>query len=118
MGAGGATLIFSYMRRLGSFFFWGGGGGFKVLNFNILGGFQKNEYVLGFENFVDIFWGSSQNWTKFRGHFYAFYGLFLWPRYRMGDIFGGLLKFQIFFGCLKFLIFSLVNGRCWARAYV
>ena len=36
------------------FFFWGGGGG-------------------GSENFfVDIFWGLSQNWTIFRGHFYAF----------------------------------------------
>ena len=33
---GGCTLIFSYIRRLGSLF------GFKILNFNILGGFQKN----------------------------------------------------------------------------
>ena len=29
------TLRFSYIRRLGSFF------GFKILNFNIFGGFQK-----------------------------------------------------------------------------
>ena len=28
---------------------------FKILNFNIFGGFQKNEYILGYENFVDIF---------------------------------------------------------------
>ena len=50
-GGGGGTLIFSYIHRLGSFFgvrnlfiffFFGGGG------------------------------GSSQNWTIFRGHFYAF----------------------------------------------
>ena len=45
------------------------------------------EYFLGYEDFVDIFWGSSQNWTIFRGHFYAFKGLFLRSRYRMGDIF-------------------------------
>ena len=34
-GGGGGTLIFSYIR-LGSFF-W-----FKILNFNIFWGFQKN----------------------------------------------------------------------------
>ena len=27
----------------------------KNLNFNIFGVFQKNEYVLGYEDFVDIF---------------------------------------------------------------
>ena len=36
---------------------------------------------------MDIFGGSSQNWTILRGHFYAFYGLFLRSRYKMGDIF-------------------------------
>ena len=41
--------MFSYICRLGSFF------GFKILNFNIFGGFQKNKY--GYEDFVDIFWG-------------------------------------------------------------
>ena len=48
---GGGTLIFSYIRRLGPFF------GFKILNFNIFLGFQKNKYFMGYENFVDIFWG-------------------------------------------------------------
>ena len=52
---GGGTLIFSHIRRLGPFF------GFKILNFNIFWGFQKNEYFLGYEDFLDIFWGSSQN---------------------------------------------------------
>ena len=33
---GGGTLIFSHIRRLGPFF------GFKILNFNIFWGFQKN----------------------------------------------------------------------------
>ena len=42
------------------------------MNFNIFGGFQKNKYVWGYKDFVDIFGRSSQNWTIFRGHFYAF----------------------------------------------
>ena len=46
--------------------------GFKILNFNIFGGFQKNKYSFGYEDFVDIFLGSSQNWTIFRDYFYAF----------------------------------------------
>ena len=74
-------------------------GGFKVLNFNIfLGGGgrgQKNKYFWGYEVFVDIFGGSSQNWTSFRDHFYVFYDLFLRSRYRM-KIFFRLLKFQLF----------------------
>ena len=65
----GGTLIFSYILRLGPFF------GFKILNFDIFGGFQKNKYFFGYENFVNIFLGSSQNWTIFRGlsmHFKVF----------------------------------------------
>ena len=50
-GGGGGTLIFSHIRRLG--LFWG----FKILNFNIFGGFQKNKYFLEYEDFVDIFLG-------------------------------------------------------------
>ena len=46
------------------FFFFGGGGGGR--------GFKKMNIFLGYEDFVDIFLGSSQNWTVFRGHFYAF----------------------------------------------
>ena len=72
---------------------------------------------MGSDDFVDIFWVIT-NWTIFRGHFYAFKDLFLRLRYRTGDIFAGLLKFQIFFGCLKLLIFFRVNGRCWARVYL
>ena len=48
-GGGGGTLIFSYIRRLWPF-----------LEFK------------GYEDFVDILWGSSQNWSIFRGHFYVF----------------------------------------------
>ena len=64
---GGGTLIFSYIHRPGLFL-----GGFKILNFDIFGGFQKNECSFGYEDFVDIFLGSSQNWAVFRGNFYAF----------------------------------------------
>ena len=79
------------------------------MNFNIVWGFQKNKYFLGYEDFVDIFWGSSQNWAIFRGYFYTFQGIFLKSLYRMG-IFFGVLKFQIFFGRLKFLIFLVGEG--------
>ena len=50
-GLGGGTLIFSGIRRLWSFF------GVQNLNFNIFLSFQKNEYFLGYEDFVDMFWG-------------------------------------------------------------
>ena len=52
-GWGGGTLIFSYIRRLGSFF------GFKILKFNIFGG--------GFRK-MNIFWGLKILWIFFRGH--------------------------------------------------
>ena len=51
-GGRGVTLVFSHIRRLGLFF------GVQILNFNIFGGFQKNEYFFwGYEDFVDIFLG-------------------------------------------------------------
>ena len=50
-GGGGGTLIFSYIRRLGFYFF-----GFKFLNFNIFGVFQKSEYFLGMKILWIIFW--------------------------------------------------------------
>ena len=68
---------------------------------------------MGYEDFVDFFLGSSKNWTIFRGHFYAFYGGGVKVKVQNGGIFLGSLIFQIFiFGCLKFLIFLGVNGRC------
>ena len=50
-GGGGGTLIFSHIRRLGPFF------GFKILNFNIFWGFQKNEFFLGVCRFSGSFLG-------------------------------------------------------------
>ena len=65
-GGGGGTQIFSYIRKLGPFF------GVQNFEFRYFLGFQKNNFFWGYENFVDIFWGSSHNWTIFRGHFYIF----------------------------------------------
>ena len=90
-GGGGYSDIFTH--TLAQVFF----GGFEFI---IFGGFQKNEYILGMKILWIFFWGGGgviTNWTKFRGHFYAFYGLFLRSRDRMVDIFFGLVKFQIFF---------------------
>ena len=58
--------IHAYIRRLESFL------GFKIFNYNIFWGLQKNKYFFGYEDFVDNCLGSSQNWLIFRGHFYAF----------------------------------------------
>ena len=70
-GPRGGTLIFSYIRRLGPFF-WG-----QIFEFQYFFGFSEKYIFFGYENFADIFLGSSQNWTSFRGYFYVFYGLFL-----------------------------------------
>ena len=43
--------MFSYIRRLRSFF------GVQNFEFQYFLGFQKNEYFLGYEDFVDIFLG-------------------------------------------------------------
>ena len=47
-GGGGGTLIFSYIRRLGQLL--------GAHNFEFFGGFQKKEYFLGYEDFVEILW--------------------------------------------------------------
>ena len=109
VGGGGDTLLFSYIRRFGPFF-W-----FKILNFNIFGGFQQNEYFLGY-GFVDISMVSSQNLPSFRGHFYAFWGLSLRSMCRMGIFFFFfmLLQFQILSWCFILLIFFGLNGRWFA----
>ena len=48
-GGGGGGLRFSYIY-VGWDHFWR----FKILNFNIFGGFQKYHYFWGYEDFVDI----------------------------------------------------------------
>ena len=77
----GGTLIYSYIPRLGSFFFW-----FKILNLTIFGGFQKKEYFLVYEDFVDIFRGHHKI-GLYLGVISMYFRVFLRSRYRMGDIF-------------------------------
>ena len=50
--------------------------GFKIPNFNIFGGFEKNEYFWEYEDFVDFFGGLTQNWACLRVismHFRVFF---------------------------------------------
>ena len=53
---------------------------------------------------MDIFWGSSQNWTIFKGYLGVIsmhFGSFLKVKVQNRGYFFGLLKFQIFFGVLE-----------------
>ena len=73
----GCTTI---IRRADPFF------GFKFLNFNIClfffyfffwgGRSEKINHFRGYEDFVDIFGGSSQNWTSFRSHISMYFMVF------------------------------------------
>ena len=47
---------------------------------------------------MDIFLGSSPNWTSFKGFFLCILGSFLKVNIQNLDIFFGLQIFQIFFG--------------------
>ena len=58
----------------------------------------------GYEDFVDIFLGSSQNRASLRVISMQFRG-FLRARYRIGICFWVAKISNIFLGCLKFLIF-------------
>ena len=63
----GGTLIFSYIRRLGSFL------GVQNFEFQYFWGVSEKKIFSGeCEDFVDIFGGSSQNLIIFRGYFYVF----------------------------------------------
>ena len=48
----GGVLLYFHAYVGSGYFAW-----FKILNFNIFGGFQKTVYFLGYEDFGDIFWG-------------------------------------------------------------
>ena len=80
----GIILFFHAYVGLGYF------GGFKILNFNIFGGFQKTEYFWGYEDFMDIFWVITK--LDYTMHFRVFSE-------------GQGTKWRIFFGLLKFQIF-------------
>ena len=96
-GGWGGTLIFSHIHRLRLFF------GIQNSEFQYFLGFEKKEYFLGYEDFVDIFWGLSQNWASLRVismHFRVFFKV-----YRIGIFFWVAKISNIFLGCLKLLIF-------------
>ena len=58
----------------------------------------------GYEDFVNIFGGSSQNWASLRVISMQF-RVFLKVKVQNWDIFGVAKISNIFLGCLKFLIF-------------
>ena len=88
-GGGVEALIFSYIRRLGTFF-W-----VQNFDFQYFLGVSEKQIFLGYEDFVDIFWGSSQNWL-----YLGVISMHFRVSFSQGTewgIFWGLLKFQIFF---------------------
>ena len=96
---GGGTLIFSYILSLALFY---------MFQYFFYFFFQKND-IFWHEGFVEIYLGSSKKRTVLVGHFYAYYGLFLRSIYRMGK-FGGLLKYQIFWGACIVVLFFFGGG--------
>ena len=76
--------------------------GFKILNFNIFGGFQKNEYILGIKVLWMFFFGH-HNIGLYLGvismHFRAFFKV----KVQNGEYFL-VAKISNILGCLKFLI--------------
>ena len=91
--------------------------GFKNLNFNIFGGFQKNKYFFGMKILWIFFWGHHKI-GLYLGLFLCILGSSFNVIVQNGDIFG-LLKFQMFFwGAWNSWYFLGVKGRCWAGAYI
>ena len=95
----GGTLIFSYIRRLGSFFC-----GFNIVNFIICRGFHKNEFFLRYEDFVNIFSWVITKLDYIKVSFLCILGSFLKVKVQMGNFFCVGKISNIFLGCLKFLI--------------
>ena len=96
-GGGGGTLIFSYI-----YVGWDHSWGFKILNFNIFGGFQKYHYFRG----MKILWIYHYKTGLVLGvisiHFRFF---FLRSMCRMGILFGVAQNYKYFFGV--WLIFPI-----------
>ena len=64
---------------------------FKILNFNIFCGFQKNDHSWGYEDFVNIF-GSHHKTGAVLWVVSMHFRVFLKEKVQNGIIFGGLLK--------------------------
>ena len=78
------------------------------MNFIIFGGFQKNE--LGYESFVDIFWGHRKKLEYTEGSFLCILGYFLKVKVQNGGFFWVAKISNMFWGCLKFLIYFFFLG--------
>ena len=92
--------------------------GFKILNFNILGVFRKLNMFLDMK-ILWILFGGHHKFRLYSGvismHLRVFslsqsteWGIFIWVAKISNN----------FWGCLKFLIFLGMKGRCWAGANV
>ena len=65
--------------------------------------------IMGMKILWIFFGGSSQNWTSFRGQFYALYCLFLRSRYRKELFLWGVKVSNIFWGMLDIPDICLVG---------
>ena len=92
LGGGWGTLIFSYIRRLRTF--WG----VQIFEFQYFWGAEKL-IILMYEDFVDILWGHRK--IGLVGSFLCILGS---SRYRMGILRGDKIL-NIILGCLVLLIF-------------
>ena len=74
--------------------------GVKFFNFNIFGGFQKNEYFLGMKILCIFFWVIPKM-DNFLGLFLCILGSFLKVNIHNDDISLGCKNFKYFFGVLE-----------------
>ena len=74
--------------------------------------------IFGGMKILWIFFGFITKLDCIKGSFLCILGSFLKVKVQKGGYFWFAKISKIFSGCLKFLIFFWVNGRCWARAYV
>ena len=90
----GGTLIFSYIRSLGSFF------GVQNFEFQYFFWFSEKLIILGFKDFVENFLGSSQKiyTKKYLVVISMHLGSFLKVKAQNGEYFLGLVIFLIFWG--------------------
>ena len=95
-GGGGGGVLWYFHTYVGSGYYLG----FKILNFNILGGFQKNEF----------FWGMKILWIFFSGH------------HKIGLVWGSFVCiFGSFFACgalAASICFGIVIPSTWLSIYI
>ena len=94
--------------------------GFKILNFNNFWGFQKNKYIFGYEDVVEIWGGGHHKIGLYLGVISMRLKGFSYGQGQGAECgyFLGVAKYSNIFGVLKIPDIFGVNGRCWARAYV